>query len=156
MDDFEPRSNTSKEPSWSAQKTILSAVSTSLLSLAVPTPLTAKGVTPLSPILIAVIGVYFPFPVPNEKICVPLLTSHNLIVPSLAADNTFRPRDIIAVDVMARVWPFNILAGAGTLGTDDDSVRGNSAGRIVRVKSAPAVNNTRDDGKNCTDVTVLR
>jgi hypothetical protein len=62
----------------------------------------------------------------------------------------------MAVQVIARVWPFNILAGAGIAGDDDESAKGRSAGRIVSVKSNPAVKSTRDEGKNCTEVTVLR
>jgi hypothetical protein len=33
---------------------------------------------------------------------------------------------------------------------------GGSAGRIAREKSAPALSRTREDGKNCRDVTELR
>lgn len=56
--------------------------------------------------------------------------------------------------VIAWVWPFNVRTGTAEA-VDDESV-GGSAGRIVSVKSAPAVNRTREEGKKRREVSVLK
>jgi len=56
------------------------------------------------------------------------------------------------VEVTERVCERSVLTGAILLPLDD----GISAGRIVIEKSAPEDNSTREEGKNLSDVTLLR
>lgn len=56
------------------------------------------------------------------------------------------------MEVTERLCERSVLTGAILLPLDD----GMSAGRIVMEKSAPEDNSTREDGKNFSDVTLLR
>jgi len=100
----------------------------------------------------ALTGTYFPLPAASDLICSPPLTSHNRTVPSLADDKILRPRAMIAVDVIALVCARSVRIGERLV----EDVSEGSAGRIVRVKSAPPVRRTLDEGKNLKEVTELR
>ena len=76
-------------------------------------------------------------------------------MPSLEPERMFRPREMMPVEVMLRVWPRSVRAGK-TLLAVAASCGGKSAGRTVRVKSAPAVRSTRDEGKKRSEVIELR
>ena len=76
------------------------------------------------------------------------------MVPSLPVDSTLRPAEIIAVDVIALLWPLNVLTEFIRVGrVEFDS--GRSAGRILRAKSTPEVRRTFDEGKKRSDVIAL-
>lgn len=90
-----------------------------------------------------------PLAVGNMEVCVPDGTSQSRRVPSRAAERMERPGPMMAVAVMRRVWARKVRAGSG-----DDVIVSLSAGRIWREKSAEALRRTRDDGKNCKEVSV--
>lgn len=62
----------------------------------------------------------------------------------------FLPREIIAVEVISRVWPRSVRTGVIRVGRVDPEEEGvgSSAGRIESEKSAPADRRTREEGKN--------
>lgn len=69
----------------------------------------------------------------------------------------FRPRAMMAVDVMARVCARRVRAGVTLADVDGDGASvGRSAGRIDKEKSAPEERRTREEGKNLREVTVLK
>lgn len=85
----------------------------------------------------------------------PVGTSHSLIVESSEAETMFRPREMMAVEVTERMCERIVLTGVTLVPLDDGDV-GISAGRIVIEKSAPELKSTREDGKNLSEVTLLR
>ncbi len=94
-----------------------------------------------------------PLVVGNMEVCVPDGTSQSRRVPSRAAERMERPGPMMVVAVMRRVWARRVRAGSGA-GAGDDVTASLSAGRIWREKSAEALRRTRDDGKNCKEVSV--
>ncbi len=97
------------------------------------------------------------FVVPIIRIWPPEDTSQSRTEPSLDAESTLRPREMIAVEVTARECPFNVLAGVTRVGVSLScpDVAG-SAETMDSAKSTPAVRSTREEGKNCTEVTALK
>src|SRR5271170_4796848 len=92
--------------------------------------------------------------------CCPPLTSQSLTVPSLDPERTFRPRATIAVEVILRVCSRRMRAGVTRavylVASSGGGSGGGAGGGVGREKYAPARSRTREDGKNCRDVTELR
>lgn len=146
-----------------AQNTTLSEVSTSRVSNCTdfgpssPSGGWENAPSPRSPMSIARAGMKPATPM--ERIWDPEGTSHKRTVPSLDADRIFRPRETIAVDVMARACPLKVRRGLIHAAVGPVALEGTTGGSAERIdieKSTPAVSRTRDEGKNLSDVIALR
>ena len=82
-------------------------------------------------------------------------TSHSFTVESKEAERTVLPGGMMAVAVIARVCARRVRAGV-TRGAVGVVSVGRSAGRMVSVKSMPAVSRTREEGKKRREETALR
>jgi hypothetical protein len=86
-------------------------------------------------------------------------TSHSFSVVSRDVERMFLPSAMIPVEEIERVCPRKVRAGvirALVLDVVLYGGAGRSAERMVRAKSLPAERSTREEGKNWSDVTVLR
>lgn len=130
------REKISKDPLARAQKTSLSFVSTSRASVII---LPLSGVSGNTPTLSAIALIPTEPVVWPTHICSLDPTSQSLTDPSCEEEMMFRPLATIAIEVIARVCPLRTLAGSLGLSKSVD--------RMVRVKSAPAVRRTFEEGK---------
>lgn len=89
-----------------------------------------------------------------EVITEPDGTSHNLMVESRDEDTMLRPTAMIAVDVTDLVCARSVRAGVTLVSVASES--GRSAGRMFKEKSKPEERSTLEDGKNFSDMTLLR
>lgn len=81
-------------------------------------------------------------------------TSHILTVESREAERMVFPGEIISVAVIARVCARSV--SVGVMREAVGASVGRSAGRMVSVKSMPAVSSTREEGKKRREETALR
>ena len=80
--------------------------------------------------------------------------SHSFTVESREAERTVSPGGMIPVAVIARVCARSVRAGVMRVAVGVPV--GRSAGRMVIVKSMPAVSSTREEGKKRREETALR
>jgi len=91
----------------------------------------------------------------NDEMRSPDDTSQSLTVESSDDETIFRPTAMMAVPVTGLTCCRSVRAGT-ILVPEREGSSGSSVGRIVREKSCPEDNMTRDDGKNLSEVTRLR